>query len=360
MLGAIAQTARRLAPELYRKIFEAMPDAAVIRSLRTGRYVAVNGGFEDLTGFRPEDIVGRTPSEVDLWVDPSQYQAGLDVLQRSGTVKNLEARFRKRDGGVSIGLISAVRLEIDGEAFIVSFVRDITARRESERRQRLREDLVAMLSHDIRTPLMTVLNALQLLRRSEDASGTLRAHEYIEAGTRSALALAQNFVDAARIESGALEVVRAPASVNEIVARVAAEQEVTARARRVELRVCLAPDVPAVALDASLIERALANLVSNALKFSPEKESVVITTGADRDRVRVAVADRGPGIPAERRSSLFTRYGLGEVRTGDSTGLGLFVVRTLVSAHGGRVSVDCPAEGGSVFTVELPASEVSR
>jgi len=333
-----------------------MPDAAVIRSLRTGCYVAVNGGFEELTGYRPEDIVGRTPNEVDLWVDPQQYQAGLDLLQRSGTVKNVEARFRRRDGGVAIGLISAVRLEIEGERFIVSFVRDVTARREAERRQRLREDLVAMLSHDIRTPLMTVLNALQLLRHSEDPSRTRRAYEYIEAGTRSALSLAQNFVDAARIESGALEVARAPASVNEIVARVAAEQEVTARARGVELRVSLAADVPALALDVSLIERALANLVSNALKFSPERESVVIATGAGRGVVRIAVTDRGPGIPADRRASLFTRYGLGDVRTGDSTGLGLFVVRTVASAHGGRVSVDCPAEGGSVFTLELPTS----
>jgi PAS domain S-box-containing protein len=349
-----------LAPELYRNIFEAMPDAAVIRSLRTGRYVAVNAGFEQLTGYRPEDIVGRTPNELDLWVDPLQYQAGLDAIQRSGTVKNVEARFRRRDGGIAIGLTSGVLLEIDGEAFIVSFVRDITARREAERRQRLREDLVAMLSHDIRTPLMTVLNALQLLRRSEDPARTRRAHEYIEAGTRSALALAQNFVDAARIESGALEVVRAPASVNEIVARVTAEQEVTARARGVELRVSLAADVPALALDVSLIERALANLVSNALKFSPEKTTVVVATGADGGRVRISVADRGPGIPAERRSSLFTRFGLGEVRTDDSTGLGLFIVRTVVSAHGGRVSLDCPAEGGSVFTVELPTSDVGR
>jgi PAS domain S-box-containing protein len=346
-----------LAGDLYRRIFEAMPDAAVIRSLTTGRYVAANSGFEQLTGYRPEDVVGRTPDEVDLWVDRAQYQAGLDALERSGTVRNHEARFRKRDGGVTIGLISAVRLEIEGEPFIVSFVRDITARREAERRQRLREDLVAMLSHDIRTPLMTVLNALQLLRLSDDASSTRRAHEFIEAGTRGALALAQNFVDAARIQSGALEVVRVPASVNEIVARVAAEQEVTARVRSVEVRVSLAVDVPAVALDVSLIERALANLISNALKFSPARQAVVVSTGVERGLVRISVTDRGRGIAPERRASLFTRYGIGEVRTDDSTGLGLFVVRTFVAAHGGRVSVDCPLEGGSVFTVELPASE---
>jgi signal transduction histidine kinase len=133
---------------------------------------------------------------------------------------------------------------------------------------------------------MTVLNALQLLRRSDDPSRARRAHEFIESGTRSALALAQNFVDAARIESGALEVVRAPASVYEIVARVAAEQEVTARGRGIELSVSLAADVPALALDVSLIERALANLVSNALKFSPEKEAVVISTGVERCEYR--------------------------------------------------------------------------
>src|SRR5262249_48828589 len=127
-----------------------------------------------------------------------------------------------------------------------------------------------------------------------------------------------------------------------------------------ELRVSLAADVPTLALDVSLIERALANLVSNALKFSPEKATVVVATAADGGQVRISVTDRGPGIPADRRSSLFTPYGLGEVRTGDSTGLGLFIVGTVVSAHGGRVSLDCPPEGGSVFIVELPASAASR
>ena len=73
--------------------------------------------------------------------------------------------------------------------------------------------------------------------------------------------------------------------------------------------------------------------------------------------MRISVADRGPGIPVDRRAFLLTRYGLGKVRTGDSTGLGLFVVRTFVSAHGGNVTVDCPSEGGSVFTVELPVAK---
>jgi PAS domain S-box-containing protein len=291
-----------LVPKLYRKIFEAMPDAAVIRSLRTGCYIAANHGFEELTGYRPEDVIGRTPSEVDLWVDRAVYEAGLDVLQRSGVVHNTEARFRRRDGGITIGLVSAVRLDIDGERFIVSFVRDIT-----------------------------------------------------EVGARNALSLAQNFVDAARIEGGALEVERVPASMNEVVTRVVADQEVTARTRAVEIRASLAEDAPPVAFDVPLIERVLANLISNAVKYSPEGQAVTVTTAAGPGVVRVSVADRGPGIPANRRASLFTRYGLGEARTSDSTGLGLFVVHTFVSAHGGRVSLECPDSGGSVFTVELPA-----
>jgi PAS domain S-box-containing protein len=344
-----------LVPKLYRKIFEAMPDAAVIRSLRTGCYIAANHGFEELTGYRPEDVIGRTPSEVDLWVDRAVYEAGLDVLQRSGVVHNTEARFRRRDGGITIGLVSAVRLDIDGERFIVSFVRDITERRRAERRQRLREDLVAMLSHDIRSPLMTVLNALFVLRQSDDPSKTRRACELIEVGARNALSLAQNFVDAARIEGGALEVERVPASMNEVVTRVVADQEVTARTRAVEIRASLAEDAPPVAFDVPLIERVLANLISNAVKYSPEGQAVTVTTAAGPGVVRVSVADRGPGIPANRRASLFTRYGLGEARTSDSTGLGLFVVHTFVSAHGGRVSLECPDSGGSVFTVELPA-----
>ena len=97
-----------------------------------------------------------------------------------------------------------------------------------------------------------------------------------------------------------------------------------------------------------------------ALKFSPEKAIVVIATRADGGRVCISVADRGPGIPADRCSSLFTRYGFGEVRTGDSTGLGLFIVRTVVSAHGGRVSLESTVGVGTAFTLKLPVARAEQ
>jgi len=337
-----------------------MPDAAIIRSLRTGKYLAANAGFEALTGYPLAEIVGRSPAELGVWVDPDDYQAGLRQLERVGIVKNYEARLRKRDGRITIGLISAVRIQIEDESYIVSFVRDITQHREAERRQLLRDDLVAMLSHDIRTPLANILNGLFLLRRSSTGGQeTQKLSDVIESSTRNALSLAQNFLDVARIESGCLELEPTPASLNAIVEHVVGEHRVTARARGVEIHTVLGAELPELELDVPLVERAIANLLSNGVKFSPPGHAVVVTTSADREHVRLSVADSGPGIPAGRREALFRRYERGAVTTSDSTGLGLYVIHTFIAAHGGEVSVVCPDDVGSVFTVTLPIGQRS-
>jgi signal transduction histidine kinase len=113
-----------------------------------------------------------------------------------------------------------------------------------------------------------------------------------------------------------------------------------------------------VCADIERLSQALANLVSNALKYSPPGATVTLWAENVYDRVRVCVADQGPGIPAGERNRLFTQFGKLSTRPTkgeSSTGLGLWIVKHLIQLQNGTVGVECPAEGGSIFWVELPA-----
>jgi PAS domain S-box-containing protein len=110
---------------LFRKVFETSPDGISISRLSDGRFLNVNDGFATLSGFSRESLIGKSSLEVSLWTDPTQRQDFVARLQRNGKVQNFEARVRLGDGSATVGLISAVLLDIDGESHVLSLVRDI-------------------------------------------------------------------------------------------------------------------------------------------------------------------------------------------------------------------------------------------
>jgi signal transduction histidine kinase len=124
--------------------------------------------------------------------------------------------------------------------------------------------------------------------------------------------------------------------------------------KKITLRSDLDASLPPIAIDARLMGRVLANLVSNAVSYSPNGSVVVVATRGGERSVTVTVNDSGPGIADEVLPRLFQRYSTAEQSRSDSTGLGLFIVRTIVDAHGGSVAVGRSPQGGASFTVTLP------
>jgi len=242
-----------------------------------------------------------------------------------------------------------------GASEVVASSRDVSERKRTER---MRQDLVAMLSHDLKNPLTAVTGFTEILR--ELPADDPQRDEFlarIEANAHSALTLAMNFVDASRIESGSLEPHPEPVFLNEIVEQVLRHQESRARVKSIQLEARLDGSRPIALLDRRLIDRVVANLVNNAIKFSPAKSEVLVETAMRDGHVQLRVKDRGPGIPVEQRAKLFQRFSeLGSDRP-DSTGLGLFIVKTLVDAQGGTVVAEFPPEGGAVFELSFPVAD---
>jgi PAS domain S-box-containing protein len=343
-------------------VFGAIADGLVIYDAG-GRILALNGPAERLLGFSPEDR-DRTPRErwarfrlVDaegreLSAEETPLSRALAGERVRGFVLGIEPRRPEAARGVLWVSSSAapVHDERGARVGVVSVFTDITALREL---QEQREDLLRTVSHDLRTPLNVIGTHAHLLLREAGDPGTVRRRaEGISASVRRMATLIKDIIDLARFDSGQLRLEREPIFAFTFIDD--ALRHVRGALPTERVRVYADPDLPMILADPDRLERVLLNLVSNALKYSsPETEVRVELRPADGG-VEIAVSDRGPGISAEDLPRLFTRYGRGTAAVPGGTGLGLFITRTLVEAHGGRVAVESRAGEGSTFRVWLP------
>ena len=321
-----------------------------------GTLIYASPACRALVGYASEELIGRSMFDFFYPADVEPAHREIAAAAASGAAVTMSYRFRNK-AGEYVWLESTLRVFPDSAteepAEVVTVSRDVSERKRVER---MRQDLVAMVSHDLKNPLTAVLGFAEILRDLEpDDAQRDEFLARIEANAHSALSLAMNFVDASQIDSGMIEPRLEPIFLNEIVEHVLRHQESRARLKHIDLEVKLDRGAPMALLDRRLIDRVIANLVNNAIKFSPAKTRVVVETAALNGSVHVRVRDQGPGIPAKQRDKLFQRFSEMGSRRADSTGLGLFIVKTLVDAQGGAVTVDFPPNGGTIFEVTFPA-----
>jgi two-component system sensor histidine kinase KdpD len=219
----------------------------------------------------------------------------------------------------------------------------------------LRVALLAAVSHDLRTPLSSIKAAATSLLQ-EDVEWTPHAtHELlatIDEETDRLNTLVGNLLDMSRLQSGALELTMRDIGLEEVVP--AAIKGLGERGHSVTMNVD--ETLPRVHADAALLERAIANVVDNAVAWSPSDQPVRVEAGAVAGRVDLRVVDRGPGIPADQRERMFLPFQrLGDQSNGAGTGLGLAVARGFVEAMGGEITVEDTPSGGLTMVVSLEA-----
>ncbi|NOV24675.1 CHASE2 domain-containing protein [Cupriavidus necator] len=252
--------------------------------------------------------------------------------------------------------------ETGAAAGLIVSVIDITAIRLAERQ---REQMLRFLSHDMRSPQASILALIELQGRraghaataSGDAAPDSGVLARIAAHARRTLTLADDFISVARAESKALAFMEV--ELGGLVLDATDQLWALAKAREVTLQIDL-PDDPAVLQgDPTLLARAIANLVSNAIKFSPQGGTVTVALTREPERWVVAVQDHGPGIAEADQARLFepfARLHEGQQGAPEGTGLGLVLVRAVAERHGGKASVRSQAGMGAVFRIELPAA----
>jgi signal transduction histidine kinase len=223
-------------------------------------------------------------------------------------------------------------------------------------------DFYSMITHDLRNPASTVQTALTLLLADAQEPLTPRQYELVDIAMQSTEqfnALINDYLDFAKIEAGYLRIQPEQEELCALVERAARLAMLQCQTRQQTLTVTL-PACPVLAwIDGERIKQVLENLLSNAIKYTPEGGAVKICLTVEDDQAVLEVADTGPGIPGEQMDELFSKYhrsGNHSVRTIRGTGLGLFIVKEIVKAHGGAVTArsDGAPGAGTVFTVRLP------
>ena len=223
--------------------------------------------------------------------------------------------------------------------------------------EKLRDNLMQMIIHDMRTPLTVVMGRLDVLAKRPEDSLSAKAVQDLTAAREAAGAvnrMANDLLDVSRLEEGKMPVERAMCDLVEIVREVK-ESLAGLDARR---SILVDAEQPVnVTCDGALVRRILENLVGNGIKHTPSGGGLRISIATGDNRARVAVQDEGPGIPPAAREKIFEKFGTAEIqtdRTYHSAGLGLAFCKLAVEAHGGTIGVDSGETRGSIFWFELP------
>ncbi|MDC3961954.1 PAS domain-containing sensor histidine kinase [Polyangium jinanense] len=227
---------------------------------------------------------------------------------------------------------------------------DITPLKELER---LRQEWTSVVAHDLRQPVTTIMTLAGMLARSPDPTARRRA-ERIVTSTERLERMIGDLLDLSRIEAHRLELVRAPTDIPELLGHVI---ETTEARDRVTLSI--RDELPVVPVDAQRIEQVVENLLSNALKYGAPGTPIEVVAERRGCEVVISVRNQGPGITAEDMRALFERFQRGRARGGTikGLGLGLYIVRGLVEAHGGRVEAESVPGETTTFSFSLPVPE---
>ncbi len=240
------------------------------------------------------------------------------------------------------------------------------ANAELRRLDDLKSQFVSVAAHELRSPLSSIIGYVEILLDQEFDPLTDHQREFLETVRRNGqrlLAITKNLLDVNRIEAGRVELLLEPADLAGLVASVAAEFAPQLEVRAQRLALGATPGLPLVWCDEIRAAQIVSNLLSNAIKYTPDGGLITIRVGpaGEEGFLQVAVADDGVGISPEDQTRLFNRFfraGSASLTGASGTGLGLYITRSLVELHGGRIWLESEPGKGSTFYVTFPIAEM--
>jgi PAS domain S-box-containing protein len=356
--------------DLRGEIISNMGEGVCLVTTGNERIVFANPSLERMLGYGPGELLGRRATEVmlpdDLTVDEeAEREEARRCLQEQGHCTN-EGRRLRRDGTTIWCRTTTTTFHHPRYGSVwVAVQQDITeehrAREVVAELERAKSEFLSSVSHELRTPLTSILGYTALLR--EDTEGIVDVGDHIDVIERNArrqLRLVEDLLSIARIQAGEFEVHRCPVDLAEVVHLGVEAIRPAAKEAGLRLESDCVPPVR-VCGDADRLDQVLANLLTNAIKFTPRGGRVTVRLSTTPEEAVLTVTDTGPGIKPQERARLFERL----FRSDDvkrlqvsGAGLGLAIARSIVEAHDGTIEARTDPEcGGATFELTLPLLE---
>lgn len=324
---------------------------------RSGRITFISQGAESLSGWVRDEALGQHADTVfPLEGDGRGF---LDEVPDQGKRRQIVVRNRAGKS-VVLAVTSAMLIPPGAERPQLALVlRDVT---QEEALRRLRSYFLANISHEFRTPLSTLNASMELLLDPTEELSAAEMRQLLRPSylsLQALQALIDNLLESSRIEAGHFKLDKRPADLNLVLESALQMVSPLLQRRQQPVNVGEPGALPSVMGDAARLTQVLVNLMGNASKYSPVGSPIDVTVTRVDGALRIAVADRGPGIAPADRDNVFRRFVRGDSVDGEQygVGLGLYVVKNVVEAHGGRVGIEDRAGGGAIFWFELPLSE---
>ncbi len=326
-----------------------------------GRVTFMSQGTEIMTGWPSQEAIGRPINDLLPPAEPHEGETFFDHLPPAGEKREIETRTRSGKSLV-LAITGARMVPPNSDTVQVALVlRDVT---EEQALRNLRSFFLANISHEFRTPLSTLSASLELLMDQADDLSADDIRELLRPTHLSLLSLQtliDNLLESSRIEAGMFVLRRRPVALEVIIADALTIVRPLVERRGQAVTVTEPAELAPIEVDRGRLTQVLVNLLSNASKYSPIGQSIDLQVAAREGVLRISVSDRGPGIPPEERINVYRRFiRLNEDREEQQgMGLGLYLAKKIVEAHGGEVGVDDRPGGGAVFWLELSSPGMS-
>ena len=311
--------------------------------------------------FADEQQIIRTGEPVVERVERETYTGRPDAW-----VSTTKMALRNERGEIigTFGITRDISAQIMAENALARQADELSAQNEQLRElDQLKDEFVALVSHELRTPLTSIIGYIELLR-DERAAGMDADHfaRVIQRNAERLLHLVGDLLFLSQIQTGKLALEVCDTHLADIAAEAVQEMRPDAGQKNIELTLSAAVD-PHLPVDPTRMAQLLGNLISNAVKFTPEDGKVEVTLAVEGNEAVLSVADTGIGIPAADQEQIFERFFRTEAATRrmiPGSGLGLTISRAIVDAHQGTITVRSDEDHGSTFTVRLPLASASR
>jgi PAS domain S-box-containing protein len=382
------EDSKRDGENLFRLMVESVSDYSIFAIDTGGRILSWNKGAEEVFGYRKEEIVGESFAILFTPEDRSQGAPERELENVRSNGWSGENRWHLRKDGSRLwvsGLVNPLR---DEAGNLIGYVkvargddeettarkraeekreedleRERVARSESEDASRMKDEFIALISHELRSPLNAILGWTRILRQGRpDEELYLRATEIIERSARMQSQLIDDLMDTARIVRGKLKLEVQPVNLAPLIEKAMDVVRPAADAKGITLDALLDREADQITGDPDRLQQVVWNLLSNAVKFTTEGGRVEVKLGRVDPYIQISVRDTGCGINPEFMPYLFERYRQADAsaaRRKGGLGLGLSLVRQLVEMHGGSVTAESEGEDkGATFIIKLPVRAI--